>query len=119
MTHYTAMIETTIHNDFAMFSEKEAKPIIAKRPFVIFGSKGHLKAFRSLGFRTFDPIIDESYDIIEDKNQRWSKALDSMYELTKIDPVLVYQTLKEVLLHNKKHFENNNWKRCLKWDSYQ
>ena len=119
MTYYTAMIETTIHNDFAMFSEKEAKPIIAKRPFVIFGSKGHLKAFRSLGFKTFDPIIDESYDIIEDKNQRWSKALDSMYKLTKIDPVLVYQTLEEVLLYNKKHFENNNWKRCLKWDSYQ
>ncbi|HAI38559.1 MAG TPA: hypothetical protein DCM40_10755, partial [Maribacter sp.] len=58
MTHYTAVIETTIHNDFAMFSEKEAKPIVAKRPFVIFGSCGQLKAFRSLGFKTFDPVID-------------------------------------------------------------
>ena len=80
MTHYTAMIETTIHNDFAMFSEKEAKPIVAKRPFVIFGSCRQLEAFRSLGFMSFAPVIDESYDLIEDKHERWHKALDSMLE---------------------------------------
>ena len=77
-THYTAMIETTIHNDFAMFSEKEAKPIVAKRPFIIFGACRQLEAFRSLGFKTFFEAIDESYDLIEDKQQRWRKALDSM-----------------------------------------
>ena len=119
MTYYTAVIETTIHNDFAMFSEKEAKPIIAKRPFVIFGARGQLKAFRSLGFKSFDNVIDESYDIIDDKHQRWHSALDSMWQLTKKDPVEVYKKLAEVLAYNKNHFENNNWKRCLTWNSYQ
>ncbi len=119
MTHYTAMIETTIHNDFAMFSEKEAKPIIAKRPFIIFGACGQLKAFRSLGFRTFESVIDESYDTIEDKHERWHKALDSMLQLTKMNHIKVYNELAEVLMHNKNHFENSDWKRCLTWDSYQ
>ena len=118
-TLYTAMIETTIHNDFAMFSEKEAKPIIAKRPFVIFGSKGQLRAFRSLGFKTFEPIIDESYDDIDDKRERWQKVLDSMMMLTNSDHREVYAELSAVLEHNKNHFENTNWKRCLDWDSYQ
>ena len=118
-THYTAMIETTIHNDFAMFSEKEAKPIIARRPFVIFGSCGQLKAFRSLGFKTFDGVIDESYDKIEDKHERWIKAMDSMLQLTNENHIRVYNQLADVLLHNKTHFENNNWKRCLTWNSYQ
>ena len=118
-THYTAMIETTIHNDFAMFSEKEAKPIISKRPFVIFGACGQLKAFRSLGFKTFDPVIDESYDLIEDKHERWTKVLDTMLQLAEMDPVEVYDKLKEILAHNKDHFENHEWKRCLTWDSYQ
>jgi len=113
------MIETTIHNDFAMFSEKEAKPIIAKRPFVIFGSKGQLRAFRSLGFKTFDPVIDESYDDIDDKRERWQKVLDSMLTLTNSDHTEVYAKLSAVLEHNKNHFENTNWKRCLDWDSYQ
>jgi len=117
-TQYSAMIETTVHNDFAMFSEKEAKPIIAKRPFVMFGSMKHLEAFRSLGFRTFDKVIDESYDLIEDKEERWSAVLDSMDKLTSYDPVAVYSQLKDVLEHNKKHFETHNWKRSIKWNSY-
>jgi hypothetical protein len=117
-TQYTAMIETTIHNDFAMFSEKEAKPIIAKRPFVMFGAMRHLEAFRSLGFRTFDKVIDENYDNIEDKEQRWSAALDSMYKLSMLDPVDVHEQLIDVLEHNKQHFETNNWKRAIQWDNY-
>lgn len=118
-TWFTAMIETTIHNDFAMFSEKEAKPIVAKRPFIVFGACRQLEAFRSLGFKTFDAVIDESYDTIEDKQERWRKALDSMYELTKLDPLGVMETLADVLQHNKEHFENKDWSRCLDWDSYQ
>tara|TARA_A100001011_G_scaffold381964_1_gene451101 strand:- start:4266 stop:5219 length:954 start_codon:yes stop_codon:yes gene_type:complete len=119
VTHYTAVIETTIHNDFAMFSEKEAKPIIAKRPFIIFGACGQLEAFRSLGFRTFDSVLDESYDLIEDKHERWRKALDSMMKLARMNPIKVHNELANVLIYNKQHFENNNWKRCLTWDSYQ
>lgn len=118
-TWYTAMIETTIHNDFAMFSEKEAKPIVAKRPFVMFGACRQLEAFRSLGFKTFSPTIDESYDLIEDKQERWQKALDSMFQLTKSDPKDVYEKLADVLRHNKEHFEDKDWPRCLDWDSYQ
>ncbi len=119
MTHYTAVVETTIHNDFAMFSEKEAKPIVAKRPFVIFGSCGQLKAFRSLGFKTFDQVIDESYDLIEDKHERWQKVLDSMLQLSEMNHIKVHNELASVLIHNKEHFENKEWKRCLNWDSYQ
>jgi hypothetical protein len=89
-----------------MFSGKEAKPIVAKRPFVIFGACGQLEAFRSLGFKTFDAVIDESYDLIKEKQERWQKALDSMFELTKSDPRDVYKKLADVLDHNKKHFEN-------------
>lgn len=118
-TYYTAMIETAIHNDFAMFSEKEAKPIVAQRPFIIFGVCGHLKAFRSLGFKTFSDVIDESYDLIPGKKDRWLKALDSMLALTEQDPVKVYDQLKDVLAHNKNHFENNEWRRCLSWEHYE
>jgi hypothetical protein len=117
-TQYSAMIETVVHDDFAMFSEKEAKPIIAKRPFVMFGSMKHLEAFRSLGFKTFDKVIDESYDLIQDKQQRWSAVLDSMQELCLMDPIYVYDQLKDVLEHNKKHFETTSWKRAIDWNRY-
>lgn len=108
-TYYSAVIETVIHNDFAMFSEKEAKPIMAQRPFVILGARNQLKAFRSLGFRTFSPIIDESYDEIEDVRERFLCMLDAMHKLNSLDPVQVYGALRSVLEHNKRHFLNHAW----------
>lgn len=108
-SYYSAVIETVIHNDFAMFSEKEAKPIMAQRPFVIFGARHQLRAFRSLGFETFEKVIDESYDEIEDCFKRFDAVLHSMEQLTKKNPIEVYQILKPVLEHNKKHFLENKW----------
>jgi hypothetical protein len=115
-TYYTAVIETTIHPDFAMFSEKEAKPIVAQRPFVIFGSPGHLRAFRQLGFKSFAPVIDESYDDEKDLGKRFRMAVESMHWLCDRDPREVYDQLADVLAHNKKHFEDTNWRRCVEFD---
>ena len=106
---YSVAIETVIHNDFAMFSEKEAKPIMACRPFVIVGAQHQLRAFRSLGFKTFSPVIDESYDDIEDLQERFSAVMDSMYRLSQQDPIEVYRELDLILKHNKKHFLENDW----------
>lgn len=113
-TFYTAMVETVIHPTFAMFSEKEAKPIVAGRPFVIFGSPGHLEAFRRLGFKSFAPVINEDYDNEPDMQKRFKLVLDSMHELAQQDPIEVYEKLKNILSHNKWHFENNQWNKEFK-----
>ena len=110
-SHYSCVVETVIPEDnrMSMFSEKEAKPIITKRPFIIVGTKDHLKAFRDLGFKTFSPVIDESYDDEPDRNRRFSMILDSMNELTKSDTKEVFKQLAPILQHNYDHFYNNNW----------
>ena len=108
-SHYSCVFETCAHPDFAMFSEKEAKPIMAGRPFVMFGSPNHLKAFRSLGFKSFSPVIDESYDTILDRDKRFNAVLDAMQKLTERDPAEVLRELAPVLKHNRDHFLNNNW----------
>ncbi len=118
-TYYSVMIETVFHTDFAMFSEKEAKPIVAKRPFLIFGSPGHLKAFRQLGFKSFHTVIDESYDNIIDNKQRFAKVLDCMHKLCAMDPKEVFEKLDDVLEHNKNHFENSEWKFIVDVNSYR
>ncbi len=110
-SYYSCVVETVIPEDnrISMFSEKQAKPIIAGRPFIIMGTKDHLKAFRSLGFKTFDKVIDESYDDEPDFYKRAIKILDSMNKLCELDPTDVYSRLETVLEHNKNHFYNNNW----------
>ncbi len=113
---YSCVAETLIpKNDvFSAFSEKEAKPIVAKRPFIIVGSKGHLKAFRKLGFKTFSPVIDESYDDEPNKIKRFNMILDAMDKLTEQDPQEVYKKLQAVLDYNYNHFYNKaNWNKEL------
>ena len=114
-SHYSCVVETVIPEDnrMSMFSEKEAKPIITKRPFIIVGTKDHLKAFRDLGFKTFSPVIDESYDDEPDFVKRFAMILDSMNELTKMDTKKVLEKLAPTLQHNHDHFYNNNWNEKL------
>ena len=47
-------------------SEKTLKPMWFKHPFVVLGPRYYLKNLNELGYRTFHPFIDESYDEIED-----------------------------------------------------
>jgi len=43
-------------------SEKTLKPILNKHPFLIMGVPRILKVLKYLGYKTFSPFIDESYD---------------------------------------------------------
>ena len=52
-------------------TEKTFKPIKHGQPFVMVGPKGSLAILRSLGYRTFDNYIDNSYDLIENNTKRW------------------------------------------------
>ena len=110
-SYYSCVAETITpeNNCVSLFSEKEAKPIITKRPFIILGTMDHLKAFRGLGFKTFSPVIDESYDDEPDRNKRISMICNAMEQLTKMDPKEVYRQLEPILQHNYDHFYNNNW----------
>jgi len=120
-SHYSCVVETVIPEDnrMSMFSEKEAKPIITKRPFIIVGTKDHLKAFRGLGFKTFSSVIDESYDDEPDYEKRLVMILDAMDKLSKLDVRDVYRRLQGVLDHNHKHFYNHNWNMELMQAWYQ
>lgn len=47
-------------------TEKTYKPIIMRKPFLVFGSSEVMKQLQSEGFKTFHPYIDEHYVHIED-----------------------------------------------------
>lgn len=51
-------------------TEKTYKPISRSKPFIFFAAPYSLQALRDLGFKTFDPLIDESYDQIENDEDR-------------------------------------------------
>jgi hypothetical protein len=54
--------ETSTEEDCFGPSEKILRPCYYKRPFLVIGSPNFLKNYQKLGYKTFDGIINESYD---------------------------------------------------------
>lgn len=108
-TYYSVVTETNAVNEFNFYTEKTVKPILGKRLFVIIAGQHFLKNLRSLGFCTFDGIIDESYDQIADDADRWTQALDQVRALCQRDPVEVYQQIQHIVEHNQQLMLTREW----------
>jgi len=59
-------------------TEKIFRPIAFKHPFVLCCTSGSLEQLRKLGYKTFHPYIDETYDTIIDDEER----LEAVYKET-------------------------------------
>lgn len=96
--------ETEIRNK-TWLTEKTFRPMAFGKPFILFGSYNGLAYLRELGFKTFDRWFDESYDYVENHNERLEMVLDEVDRLA----ALSYDQLKtmatdmyETLVHNQK-----------------
>jgi len=69
-TMFSVVAETTYHENVVFFSEKTFKTIAMKHPFILVTSPNSLKQLREIGYKTFHPMIDESYDTIMDHGDR-------------------------------------------------
>lgn len=98
--YFTIITETNAVNEFNFFTEKTVKPLLAKRLFVVIAGQGFLQTLRSYGFRTFDTVIDESYDLEPDSNKRWTMALEQVKYLTTIDSQVVNEKIQDIVQHN-------------------
>jgi len=84
-------------------SEKSAKALLLKHPFVLFGQPGHLRELRNMGFKTFHDIWDESYDTITHPLERFDAILDVMTELcswSNADWRNRHSDLQQIVNHN-------------------
>lgn len=85
-------------------SEKTAKPLIVGHPFLVYGCQNFLKHLRELGFKTFSPWLDESYDDIADRFERADAIVNSLQKfcnLTDAEKQLVCFEMKSVTDHNR------------------
>ena len=96
-------------------TEKTFKPIALGMPFVIVGTRGSLEYLRSYGFKTFEGIWDESYDLAEDdvRIERIASLLRSLDELPVAAKQDLFDAAQEVIEHNWNHFYNGGFESVL------
>ena len=76
-------------SDFREFSpafptEKVYKAIGCNRPFIVVSTPEFLKEIRQLGYKTFHPYIDETYDTIENDKERMQAIINEIDRLSNL-----------------------------------
>ena len=77
---------------------------------MILGAKNSLKQLHKLGFKTFHSIWDESYDQIDDPNQRLVKVLEIVEDICSYsidDLQSMCYAIKDILDYNLAHYIQN------------
>jgi hypothetical protein len=99
-TAYSLIMDTWADNRYSFFTEKIAKPILGRRLFVVISGQHYLRNLRQLGFKTFDGIIDESYDGILDSQTRWTKAIEQTEWLCQQPQEKILSQIAPIVIHN-------------------
>lgn len=100
----TLFYEKTLH-----LTEKSFRPMVNERPFILVGPPRSLEYLRSYGFKTFDDYWDESYDIIDDPDQRLDKIMNLITEINNWsldDMSKKLASMSSILQHNRHVFLN-------------
>jgi len=104
--HITA--ETNFFEIGGYFSEKTWKPIGHLQPFIFMGPAYGLKEIKKLGFKTFSPFIDESYDEELDPEKRFNMIIKEIERLSKIPIEEIHEWYKsiyeDILIYNRNLF---------------
>lgn len=95
--HY--QIEVSIENnifDYGWFTEKTTRCLYTGKPFVLMGTVGQLEKLRTMGFRTFAPWIDESYDQETNMHKRFDMVCREISRLDQLPKQQLDQVIKEI-----------------------
>lgn len=111
-TYVSLVAETETEYQGYIMSEKISKPLIAKKPFLIFAAPGYLQALHSIGFKTFSDWWSEEYDTIEDPDKRIQAIVESLESFNNLSTETKINYIKEmdtVTRHNKEMCESSNF----------
>lgn len=106
-SYLSLVTDTLLPKDNLLFiTEKVFKSFVGFHPFIYIGCSRALDRLRSLGFQTFHPFIDESYDLVPHGPTRLVKAMDELRRLASLPEAelqKMYDELWPRLLHNARH----------------
>ena len=88
-------------------TEKTFKAIALEMPFVLVATAGSLAYLREYGFRTFDSVFDESYDLETNdirRIERVTQLLKDLDDLSVHERQQIHQACLPIVEHNYNHF---------------
>jgi hypothetical protein len=115
------VLETKYDGACLHLTEKTFRPLATAQPFMLMAAPGALALLRHYGFETFHGLIDESYDQIQDSQQRMTAVLAEMTRLSGMSQTQWHQwraRAQAVAYRNQERFFSDAfadmvWDECL------
>jgi hypothetical protein len=102
-TYFSLVTETVYEYPYSFRTEKIWKPIAMGHPWIAVANAGYYRDIRNLGFQTFGNIIDESFDRIEDNQQRLERTAQVVEDLCRQDLASFLKQCYTVCKYNQQH----------------
>ena len=103
-SYFSIVTETPFTNKTYFSTEKIYRPMLHYHPFIVQGSPYTLKRLKKLGFKTFHPYIDESYDEIISpfrRMQKLTKEIKRICNMSKGEMHKWYYQQLDIVIHNR------------------
>lgn len=102
-TYFSLVTETVFDYPYSFRTEKIWKPIAMGHPWIVAANTGFVKDIRNLGFKTFDSLLDESYDQIDDNQHRLQRVAQVVEDLCQQNLDLFLESAKDICKYNQQH----------------
>ena len=103
-TYFSLVTETVFSYPYSFRTEKIWKPIAMAHPWIAVANRGFYRDMRDLGFQTFNGIIDESFDEIDNNQDRIERIVEVVNDLCQQDLAAFLAAAKDICKYNQQHF---------------
>lgn len=104
-SYFSLVTETVVEHPWSFRTEKIAKPLAIGHPFIVATSPGYYRDLHRLGFQTFGHVIDESFDSIENHQDRMNRIIAIVEDLCQQDLDLFQKECYTVCKYNQQHLQ--------------
>ena len=104
-TYFSLVTETVYEYPYSFRTEKTAKVLAMGHPFVIAANVGFYRDLRNLGFRTFGNMIDESFDLVENHQDRMDRIYTVVQDLCAQDLMSFLRECQDICKYNQQHLQ--------------
>lgn len=102
-TYFSLVTETVFEYPYSFRTEKIWKPIAMGHPWIAVSGVGYYRDIRNLGFKTFDHLIDESFDSIDNNQTRIERIAQVVEDLCQQDLAKFLEECYTVCKYNQQH----------------
>ena len=102
-TYFSLVTETVFEYPYSFRTEKTWKPVAMGHPTIFAANYGYYRDFHNLGFRTWGHLIDESFDQIENVQDRIDRVAQVVQDLCSQDLPAFITAAEETCKYNQAH----------------